>query len=553
MIEELLEKLKSQPSEQFESENLEFKSFASENAFHNGNVADEICALANNSGGQIVIGVVDSNNIKEKKWNNQLKGFPQIDLDVAKERLLGKLTPKIPIKLKETSYEKKNYLVIEVPNVTHSLVTTSAGKVYLREGKSSVPANPEQILLLVKNLQSYDWSGEENDLDIFQSLNSDALKEAKEDFCRRREIEISEMSDEGFLEAIDATKNGRLNNSGLLFLGKKEIIKKRLGLLEYRFSWKTSNGDLIINEVWDDCIWYSVKKVKEFFKKCNRKINFPYQDTDYELHTLDEQAFHEAFLNAVVHRDYTLDGMTSVNFMENELIITNPGTFYGGVTSSNISYHQPRHRNKALAKTLMAFQLVDRAGMGVLRIGLNSLTYGRDFPIWQENLQNIEVKMPAEYFKPEVFILTQKYIKKCNVSDLYIINNLYKSGHVSLTALEKQLSRVLQKPWQEIEKSMEREEMNEYFTYHGNNDGLFICTTARGIVALNVSKAFRTVSNSEKHVKLYQYLKKHKSATNEEIKDLLGFKYASSTSQFLKGLNYVKNTGKSRKSNWSLK
>lgn len=449
--------------------------------------------------------------------------------------------------------KKKNYLTIEVPNITHSLVTTTAGKVYLREGKSSIPANPEQILILVKNLQSYDWSGEENDLAIFESLNNIALIEAKEDFCIRRKIEISEITDEGFLEAIDATKNGRLNNSGLLFLGKKDVIKKKLGLLEYRFSWKTSSGDLITNEVWDDCIWNSVKKVKGFFKKCNKAINLDYQETNYELHTLDEQAFHEAFLNAVVHRDYTLDGMTSVNFMESELIITNPGTFYGGVTSSNISYHQPRHRNKALAKTLMAFQLVDRAGMGVLRIGLNSLTYGREFPIWQENLQNIEVKMPAEYFKAEVFILTQKYIKKCNVSDLYIINNLYKTGHVSVISLEKQLSRVLQKPWQEIEKSMAREEMKEFFTFHGNNDGIFICTTAKGIVALNVSKAFRTASNSDKHVKLYQYLKKNKSANNDEIKDLLGFKFASSTSQFLKNLNYVKNTGKSRKSNWSLK
>lgn len=553
MITDILEKLKTQPSENFESEIVEFKSYASENALHSGNISDEICALANNSGGHIIVGVVDSSNVKNQKWNTQLKGFAKIDLDTAKERLLGKLSLKISITLKEITFENKNYLIIEVPNITHSLVTTSSGKVFLREGKSSVPATPEQILLLVKNLQSYDWSGEENDLDILKSLNLSALKEAKKDFCERRKIDIGELTDEGFLEAIDATKNGRLINSGLLFLGKKDAIKKNFGLLEYRFSWKTSSGELIINDVWEDCIWNSVRKVKDFFGKCNKVFNFDYQGVDYELHTLDEQAFHEAFLNAIVHRDYTLDGMTSVNFMESELVITNPGTFYGGVTGSNILYHQPRHRNKALAKTLMAFQLVDRAGMGVLRIGLNSLMYGRDFPIWQENLENIEVRMPAEYIKTGVFILTQKYIKKCNISDLYIINNLYISGQVSITFLEKQIGKVIQKPWQEIQKSMDREEMKEFFTYQGNNDGIFICTNRRGIVALDVSKAFRTTANSEKHVKLYLYLKKHKSATNEEIKDLLGFKYASSTSKFLKNLTYVKNAGKSRKSNWSLK
>ncbi|MBF0693445.1 MAG: putative DNA binding domain-containing protein [Flavobacterium sp.] len=553
MITDILEKLKTTPSEQIESEVVEFKSYSSENAFHNGNVADEICALANNSGGLIIVGVVDSSNIKENKWNSQLKGFSKIDLDTAKERLLGRLSSKIPLTLTETDFEKKNYLIIEVPNITHALVTTSAGKVYLREGKSSVPATPDQIQQLVKSLQSYDWSGDENDLNIIDSLDAVVLQEAKADFCNRRKIDASEMTDEGFLEAIDATKNGRLNNSGLLFLGKKEVIKKRLGLFEYRFSWKTANGELLINEVWDECIWNSVKRVKEFFKRCNRVITISYQGANYELNILDEQAFHEAFLNAIVHRDYAIDGMTSVNFMEHELIITNPGTFYGGVTSSNISYHQPRHRNKALAKTLMAFQLVDRAGMGILRIGLNSLMYGRDFPVWQENLQNIEIRMPAEYFKAEVFILTQNYIKKCNLSDLYIINNLYKTGHVSVSALEKQLGKILQKPWQEIEKSMAREEMKELFTYHGNNDGVFICTTKKGIISLGVAKAFRTAANSEKHVRLYLYLRQHKSATNEEIRDALGFKFASSTSQFLKNLNYVKNSGKARKSSWSLK
>ncbi|WP_413998230.1 hypothetical protein ACMDB5_10620 [Flavobacterium sp. W1B] len=161
--------------------------------------------------------------------------------------------------------------------------------------------------------------------------------------------------------------------------------------------------------------------------------------------------------------------------------------------------------------------------------------------------------MPAEYFKAEVFLLTQKYIKKCSISDLYIINNLHKIGFASINSLDKQLAKVVHSPWNEIEKSMQREDFKEYFTYHGNYDGLYICTSAKGIVALGVSKAFKTASNSEKHVKLYLYLKKHRYATNEEIMTLLGFKFAGSTSNFLKKLNYVKNSGKSRNSKWSLK
>lgn len=551
---ELFIKLKSQPSELYESEILEFKNYTSENALHNAKeLAEEISAFANNAGGQIIVGIIDSSNIKNENWLQQLNGFTKVNLDTTKERLLGKLNPKIKLKLSEYEFESKNYLIITVPNITNSLVTTSSGKIYIREGKSSVPASPEQIQDLVKNLQSYDWSAEENNLDIFNHLNKNSVLEAKIDFCKRRNIDTADITDSNFLESIGATKNGILNNSGLLFLGRKESISKYLGLYEYRFSWKTQDGQLRINDVWDDCIWNSVKRAKDHFANCNQKITLEYEENSYSLNTLDEQAFHEAFLNSIVHRDYTIDGMTSVNFKENELIITNPGTFYGGVNSKNISYHEPRHRNKYLAKTLMTFQLVDRAGMGILRISLNSLTYGRDFPVWKEKMNNIEVRMPAEYFKAEVFLLTQKYIKQCSITDLYIINSLHKIGFVSITSLEKELTRVTQTPWVTIEKSMEKDEMKAYFMFHGNNEGIFITTTAKGIVALKVSKAFRTASNSDKHVKLYLYLKKHKSATNEEIMTLLNFKFSASTSNFLKKCKYVKNSGKSRSSQWSLR
>jgi ATP-dependent DNA helicase RecG len=554
VIENILENIKTQPSENYESENIEFKNYNSEQSLHNAkDLADEISALANKKGGAIIIGVIDSSNIKNNQWEKQLNGFTKVDLDTTKERLLGKINPKIDLDLSQMEYEANNYLIINVPNITHSIVTTSSGKTYIREGKSSVPATPEQIQFMVKNLQSYDWSSEELTLNPNDSLDPQAIFEAKEDFCRRREIKLTEITDSNFLESIGATKNGVLNKSGLLFLGKKRLIMSCLGVFEYRYSWKTQDGILKINDVWDDNIWNSIKRVKSHFKDCNKKITLPYEGVDYILNTLDQQAFHEAFLNSIVHRDYSVDGMTSINFKENELIITNPGTFYGGVNSDNISFHEPRHRNKTLARTLMTFQLVDRAGMGVLRIGLNSLMYGRELPVWTENLDNIEVKMPAEYFKAEIFLLTQKYIQKCSITDLYIINSLYKTGYINITNLSDELSRVIQNPWISIQRSLEREEMKKYFQLKANNDGVFVCVTHMGKITLNTDKTFRAATNNSKHLSLFNHLKNHKTATNEEIMTLLGFSSASTTYNFLSKLKYVKNTGKSRSSRWSLK
>jgi len=554
-IKQLLSSLKTTPSENLESEFIEFKNYRDSNSFYNSKeLCDEISAFANKNGGKIIIGVKDSSEIKNNKYLDQLCGFEIIDLDVAKERIIGKLKPKIDLKFEYYRFESKDYLIITVPNIRHSLVNTSSGKVYIREGKSSVPAEPYQIQDLVNNLQTYDWSSQEisedNPIDL---LDYQALSEAKIDFATRRKINLEDLTDTGFLESINATKNGILTFSGILFLGKKETIEKYLGNHEYRFSWRTDSGSLKINEVWNECVWNSIKKAKKHFNFCNQKQNISYNGRDYELTPLDEQAFHEAILNAVVHRDYAIDGMITINYKGDELVITNPGKFYGGVTEENISYHEPRHRNKTLAKLLMAFQLVDRAGMGVLRISLNSLKYGRDFPVWKESLSSIEVRMPAEYIKPSIFILTQNQITDCSLTELFILNKLHEVGSVNISEIEKDLKKVFKEPWIEIEKAINRESMKQYIHLKGNNNGVFITTTSIGNIWLDISNQFREAVNSDKHVKLFLYLKKHKTANNESIKSLLQFSRASVTSNFLAKLKYAKNTGKSRTSLWSLK
>jgi len=551
---EILLELKSVPSESLESERIEFKNYESERSLHNSkDITDEISAIANQKGGIIIIGVVDSCEISNSNWEAQLNGFVPVDLDTTKERLLGKLKPKIDISLEQIEFEGKTYLVINIPNVTHSIVATSSGKIHLREGKSSVPCEPYQVEQLVKNLQSYDWSSEDINLPIIESLDSEAVIEAKMDFCKRRNIDFTEVSDIKFIESIGGSKNGVLNRSGLLFLGKSEVIKEQLGVFEYRYSWKKQNGELKINDVWDGCIWNSIKRAKEHFKECNERAVLKYKGKEYVLSALDEQAFHEAFLNSIVHRDYSVDGMTTVNFKERQLIITNPGAFYGGVNSKNISFHEPRHRNKVLAKTLMNFQLVDRAGMGVLRIGLKSLLYGRDLPKWRETVDNVEIKMATEYIREGVFLLTQIYIPNCSITDLYIINKAFEKGAVNLAELERDLGKILEDTWESIQASLGRDEMKRFFELKGSNEGVFVCVKELGVSLLKVTKKFRASTNSQKHIKLFKYLRTHGEASNEEIMSHLEFAQPSSTSNFLRKLKYVINEGKSRSSRWRLK
>ena len=272
----------------------------------------------------------------------------------------------------------------------------------------------------------------------------------------------------------------------------------------------------------------------------------------YKAPLLDEIAFHEACLNAIVHRDYTIDGMISINFLDDKMVISNPGTFYGGVTAENIGYHEPRHRNKNLANILMLYQLVDRAGMGVFRMGLRSLMYGRSFPKFEQINDSISVSMETEYIHAEVFVIAVKYLPEMGVPELLLLNLINQNGYVSISELEQKLSKISVDTWKLIIYSLEQSKLKDYLIMIGNPKGIFITPNKYFSNYFKSKKRIKASSNSDKHVKIYKHLKDIGEDSNENLKNILGFKHASSMSNFLKETDYLKSKGKSINTRWFL-
>lgn len=538
-----------QSSENLESDILEFKHYTSDVEFISApNLPDEISAFSNHKGGLIIIGIKDGKTVKNNDWKQQVAGFPPIDIHFAMQRIRPKLKPIVDIKLIQEQIGDKSFLVIAVPKRYDSLVSTSGGKYYIREGKSSRPMEPSEVEHAVKNLSDYDWSAETLPFACLQNLDGDAVADAKNEFMSTRKP--AQLDDGHFLESIGATQNGLLTKSGLLFLGQAKAIREHLGIFEYRFSQKTPDGKLSINDVWDGCLWLTIKRAKAHFEHCNTTVSFTYRGTQYGAPLLDRAAFHEAYLNALVHRDYATDGMVSVNFTQNKLVVSSPGTFYGGITAENIARHEPRHRNKALARMLMVFHLVDRAGMGVARMSLNSLRYGRSFPEFAERSDCIEVIMEGEHLRPGIFVLWTSNETVFGLPELLILNSVYETGVVSVGDIQKKLSKVVKDPWEALGTSMSK---LPYLELCGTNDGIFIRVKTDWNEYFGVTKTFKIRSSSGKHVKLHAYLSRHGSASNDDIKRFVGFKHSSLTTAFLKSAKYVRLTGKGPAARWSIK
>jgi ATP-dependent DNA helicase RecG len=548
-IHQLLQKVKSCPSEELESESIEFKGYANAKALYNSKeLAEELSALANLEGGAVIIGVRDNNDVNHGQWEEQLLGIPDVDTLEAKERISGKLKPSVGLEVSSLTFEGKIYVAIQIEKSHETLVSTASGKTCIREGRSSRPMLPDEIERAVKSLTRYDWSSDFLDQDLSDAIDRQSLSEAMEDFRQKRGLDTF-PTDDGYLEAIGATQNGRLTRGGLLFLGRESLIRDVLGLFEFRFTWKKPNGELVINDVWAGNLWNAIHRAEKYFDQCNSTQSFKSGETVFEAPLMDRVAFHEALLNSMVHRDYSVDGMTSVTYSGDSLRIHSPGAFFGGVTAENIARHEPRHRNKNLARILMTHNLVDRAGMGVLRMGIGSLRYGRAFPEFSEQSDAVEVKLEAKYLRPAVAVLSIENSEEWGIPELLIINSVYETGVVALESLERRLEKLVDSPLSAIEDSVKRISQVEIC---GTKDGVFIRVIPSWKSLMSVSRVFRASPSSGNYLKLYRYLRTHGEANNADLTDLLGYSYSSQTSKFLRDTKFVERHGNGPSARWRI-
>jgi ATP-dependent DNA helicase RecG len=80
-------------------------------------------------------------------------------------------------------------------------------------------------------------------------------------------------------------------------------------------------------------------------------------------------ALREAIVNAVMHRDYSLEGAQILLYIfDNRLEIRSPGTLPNSVTLSNIRTHYSKPRNETIARVLLNLGYVNRLGSGVPRM-----------------------------------------------------------------------------------------------------------------------------------------------------------------------------------------
>lgn len=271
--------------------------------------------------------------------------------------------------------EKKRVVMFQIPAAVTGIPTGWKDHFYGRNGESLGALSIEEQDR-IRGQEKKDWSKQVIDKASIECLDKNALNIAKEKFkekMNRPHIteEVNNMTDEEFLIKTKLMQNGKITNAAMLLLGNEDY--------DYLFhtppeaSWRLydSKYDVKDYEIFkipfitlSDRIFAKIRNLTYRYMP-NQMTLFPSETKQYDMWLL-----RELMNNCIAHSDYTIGGRIYLNEFEDEVILTNPGTFLPGTIENALqkNYNPPFYRNQLLAETMVKFNMIDTQSMGIRKV-----------------------------------------------------------------------------------------------------------------------------------------------------------------------------------------
>jgi ATP-dependent DNA helicase RecG len=339
--------------EEGEGYTLEFKQNV------NADLAKELVAFANASGGRIFIGVDDDNQMVGCKFSNTL--FSKI------ETMAAACDPPVAVFIEKLPDQK--IIVIHVPEGANRPHRCTKG-FYLRNGASSHKMSTADITAFIQAEGKVRFDQQlRMDLDWKEMLDQSRL----EHFLSL--TGISQRADtENLLLNLAAgdEKEGRfyLNQTGMLFFAKDPAARQPFVNVVCALFKGTTKAYILDRKELAGNILENVEDALLFLKK---HLQLRWEITNdsprrREILELPEVALREAVVNAVCHRDYFEQGaQVMVEIFDDRVEIHNPGGLPRGLPERDFGKRSVC-RNPNIAALLLRCDYIEKMGTGIERI-----------------------------------------------------------------------------------------------------------------------------------------------------------------------------------------
>jgi len=346
--------------QQGENSSIEFKS----SDVKPDAIAKEIVALANLTGGTILIGVEDDGKITGLQPN---KNHEEWIMNIARNNI----NPAIIITYQQFEIYDKTIAIINVPKGKDKPYQTLDGKYYIRVGSTNRIASIAELMRLFQEsgIFHYDLLGIVRT--SIKSLNFNIISH----YFKPYDIDFENEDETGKLNLLIntdiLTESGEVTLAALLVFGINiERFMPQSGITFVHYNGIDVTGDIIDSRHIEGDIEYIITTVLATIKnniltpstiigmkRVDTKISYP------------DKVFRELITNCCAHRNYAITGSKiRILMFENRIEFISPGKLPNTITIEKLSFGVSYRRNQLLTKFMVALRLMDTFGRGLPNI-----------------------------------------------------------------------------------------------------------------------------------------------------------------------------------------
>ena len=339
-----------------EGEHIQFKE--AKNRFDFGDAAKCCCALANNGGGKLVLGVTDQRPRKVVGSN----AFEQPER--TRMGLINEL--KINVDFQTFDYNGKRILIFDVKGRPFGLPVQYDGIAWIYEGDTLKPM-PENVRRNIYEETGTDFSGTICKGATISDLDETAIENFRIKWVEKSgKKQLLTLSWEQILHDCGAVTDDGITYAALILFGKSAALVKYLPQAEIIFEYRSSeeSGPANQREEFRVGFFACYDRIWELVNLRNDKQHYQEGFFIFDIFTFNERVVREAILNAVSHRNYQFGGSIFVRQFRDRLIIESPGGLPFGITLDNMLDRQ-LPRNRRISEILSLCGMVERSGQGM--------------------------------------------------------------------------------------------------------------------------------------------------------------------------------------------
>ena len=281
-------------------------------------------AFANADGGEVYIGIEESNAPFPHKW----QGFSRPEEANAHLQVFESLFPLGNDFLYNfIAHTKQTGIILQVTILkTKAVTVASDGIPYVRRGAQNLPVNnPESLALLQRNKGITSFENEPVAANTETICNSEAIIK----FI----LEVVPSSEpEPWLQKQECIKDGKPTVAGVVLFSDlpQAILPKHTGIKVYRYKTSDTEGaretlvgdPLSVEGCAYDIIKEAVLLTKEIISGIQVIGTRGLEQVNYPTETL-----HEVITNAILHRDYSIADDVHVRIFDNRVEVESPGDY----------------------------------------------------------------------------------------------------------------------------------------------------------------------------------------------------------------------------------